>query len=273
MVKSENFFCRLIGIDTLIAFDGIIPSAADFQLRLISLIEQLNKALQEENQTAEESEALCRLLCGYFDKRLMTNQKDNALSWQRYSLMHYFYGHNQNQADSDFISQIAALLRTDSSLMFRYARKMLTLLKQVEGETDALASLSATCAPRTWLARVEAEPEPEADYFDTPATTPRLMVLIIGPFAQKWFHHANLSTTDNGHIIWMVAEHATTLANRLAHKEETHPSMAVVTLFPILADGVENSTVLTEQLTSWQFVFSSIRLSRRLPCIPVFIPV
>ncbi|MBS1203455.1 MAG: cell envelope biosis protein OmpA [Proteobacteria bacterium] len=270
MVKSENFFCRLIGIDTLISFDGIIPSAADFQLRLISLIEQFNKALQAENQTAEESEALCRLLCGYFDKRLMVNQKDNALSWQRYSLMHYFYGHNQNQADSDLTSQIAVLLRTDRSLMFRYARKMLTLLKQVEGQTDALASLSATCAPRTWLARAEAEPEPEADYFDTPATTPRLMVLIIGPFAQKWFHHANLSTRDNGHIIWMVAEHATTLATRLTHREETHPSMAVMALFPILADGVESSTVLTEQLTSWQFVFSSIRLNRRLPCIPVF---
>ncbi|WP_229694421.1 OmpA family protein [Enterobacter cloacae] len=269
-MKSENFFCRLIGIDTLIAFDGIIPSAADFQLSLISLIEQLNKALQEENQPVEECEALCRLLCGYFDNRLMDNQKDSALSWQRYSLMHYFYGHNLNQADSDLTSQIAALLLTDSSLMFRYARKMLTLLKQVEGKTDALASLSATCSRRTWLALPEPEPEPEADYFDTPATTPLLMVLIIGPFAQKWFYHANLSTSDNGHIIWMVAEHATTLANRLAHKEEAHPSMAVVTLFPIIVDGVENSTVLTEQLTSWQFVLSSIRLNRRLPCIPVF---
>ncbi|WP_148243472.1 OmpA family protein [Enterobacter asburiae] len=270
MVKSEHFFCRLIGIDTLISFDGIIPSAADFQLRLISLIEQFNKALQEENQAAEESEALCQLLCGYFDKRLMINQKDNALSWERYSLMHYFYGHTQSQADDDITSRLAALLRSDSKLIFRYARKLLTLLEQVEGQTDALTSLRATCAPRTWLMRAEADPEPEKGDEDTPATSPRLMVLITGPFARKWFHHANLSTSDNGHIVWMVAEHSTTLASRLAHAEEMHPPMATVALFPVLVDGMENSALLTEQLMSWQYAFTSIRLNRRLPCIPAF---
>ncbi|HCT3172437.1 TPA: OmpA family protein [Enterobacter asburiae] len=270
MVKSEHFFCRLIGIDTLISFDGIIPSAADFQLRLISLIEQFNKALQEENQAAEESEALCQLLCGYFDKRLMINQKDNALSWERYSLMHYFYGYTQSQANDDITSLLAALLRSDSKLIFRYARKLLTLLEQVEGQTDALTSLRATCAPRTWLMRAEADPEPEKGDEDTPATSPRLMVLITGPFARKWFHHANLSTSDNGHIVWMVAEHSTTLASRLTHAEETHPPMATVALFPVLVDGMENSALLTEQLMSWQYAFTSIRLNRQLPCIPAF---
>lgn len=268
MVKSEHFFCRLIGIDTLISFDGIIPSAADFQLRLISLIEQFNKALQEENQAAEESEALCQLLCGYFDKRLMITQKDNALSWERYSLMHYFYGYTQSQANDDITSLLAALLRSDSKLIFRYARKLLTLLEQVEGQTDALTSLRATCAPRTWLMRAEADPEPEKGDEDTPATSPRLMVLITGPFARKWFHHANLSTSDNGHIVWMVAEHSTTLASRLTHAEETHPPMATVALFPVLVDGMENSALLTEQLMSWQYAFTSIRLNRQLPCIP-----
>lgn len=270
MVKSEHFFCRLIGIDTLISFDGIIPSAADFQLRLISLIEQFNKALQEENQAAEESEALCQLLCGYFDKRLMINQKDNALSWERYSLMHYFYGYTQSQANDDITSLLAALLRSDSKLIFRYARKLLTLLEQVEGQTDALTSLRATCAPRTWLMRAEADPEPEKGDEATPATSPRLMVLITGPFARKWFHHANLSTSDNGHIVWMVAEHSTTLASRLTHAEETHPPMATVALFPVLVDGMENSALLTEQLMSWQYAFTSIRLNRQLPCIPAF---
>jgi outer membrane protein OmpA-like peptidoglycan-associated protein len=270
MVKSEHFFCRLFGIDTLISFDGIIPSAADFQLRLISLIEQFNKALQEENQAAEESEALCQLLCGYFDKRLMITQKDNALSWERYSLMHYFYGYTQSQENDDITSLLAALLRSDSKLIFRYARRLLTLLEQVEGQTDALTSLRATCAPRTWLMRAEADPEPEKGDEDTPATSPRLMVLITGPFARKWFHHANLSTSDNGHIVWMVAEHSTTLASRLTHAEETHPPMATVALFPVLVDGMENSALLTEQLMSWQYAFTSIRLNRQLPCIPAF---
>ncbi|VFS32093.1 Uncharacterised protein [Enterobacter cancerogenus] len=108
--------------------------------------------------------------------------------------------------------------------------------------------------------RAEAAPEPETGYADTPAASPRLMVLITGPFARKWFHHANLSTSDNGHIVWMVAEHSTTLASRLAHAQETHPPMATVALFPVLVDGVENSALLTEQLMSWQYVFTSIRL-------------
>lgn len=273
MVKSENLFCRLVGIDTLFSFDGIIPSAADFQLRLTSLIEQFNKLLLTENQTQAESEALCHALCCYFDKRLTSNEQNNSLSWQRYSLVHYFYGHNESEESFPLTAQLEALLKTDSEAIFRYAWKLLILLIQVEGQTETLIALrstywgryfsrarppsrTATEEPVSWVA-----PQDNAD------ASPQLMVFIIGPFAGKWFSQSDFcSSSDNG-IVWIVAEHASTLANRLAHLEKSHDEVATLAFFPLLADGFESNSLMIEQITAWQYAFSSIRLADRLPCL------
>ncbi|MEE4411158.1 MULTISPECIES: OmpA family protein [unclassified Serratia (in: enterobacteria)] len=273
MVKSETFFCRLIGIDTLFSFDGIIPSAADFQLKLTSLIEQLNKALLAENQLQTESEALCQALCGYFDKRLTNDPQNNSLSWQRYSLMHYFYGYNESKEALSLPAQLEVLLKTDSDVMFRYAWKLLTLLIQVEGQTETLVSLRSASRAR-YFSRVRpsfAPPESETTLWGTPSDTlpasPRLMVCVIGPFAGKWFSQSDLSTSNDSGIVWVVAEHATSLVKRLEHLKESHSSMATLAFFPLLADGFQNNGIMIEQITAWQYAFASTRLPEHLPCM------
>ncbi|MGQ8775458.1 OmpA family protein [Serratia sp. NA_112.1] len=272
-MKSETFFCRLIGIDTLFSFDGIIPSAADFQLKLTSLIEQLNKALLAENQLPAESEALCQALCGYFDMRLTNAPQNNSLSWQRYSLMHYFYGYNESQEAPSLPAQLEVLLKTGSDVIFRYAWKLLLLLMKEEGQTETLVSLRSASRAR-YFSRVRPHltpPEPEPTLWgsqnDTLSDSPRLMVCVIGPFAGKWFSQSDLSTSNDSGIVWVVAEHATSLVKRLEHLKESYSSMATLAFFPLLADGFQNSGIMIEQITAWQYAFSSTRLPDHLPCM------
>lgn len=43
--------------------------------------------------------------------------------------------------------------------------------------------------------------------------------------------------------------------------------MKAMAFFPIIADGFESSSVLTEQLTTWQYALTSCQLTHRLPCM------
>lgn len=54
-MKSKILFNRLVGIDMLLTFEGIISSLADFQLKITSPIEQLNNTLLSEDCAKEES--------------------------------------------------------------------------------------------------------------------------------------------------------------------------------------------------------------------------
>ncbi|MDS1916389.1 OmpA family protein [Enterobacter asburiae] len=270
MVKSEALFCRLVSIDTLFSFDGIIPSVPDFQLRLISLIEQLNKSLLVENQAPAESEALCRALCDYFDKRLSSN---NAHSWQRYSLVQYFYGFVDSKESPSLSTQVEALLSTDSETIFRYTWKLLTLVMQIEGSTAPLVSLRAAKGAR-YFSRARPEtfsPEHATASWVSPQTaaagSPRLMIFVIGPFAGKWFSQSNQSSGSENGILWVIEENANGLARRMEYLKKNNITLATMAYFPLLADGFETSSIMIEQITAWQYAFSSLHLSAPLPCM------
>lgn len=273
MVKSEALFCRLVSMDTLFSFDGIIPSAPDFQLKLISLIEQLNRALLAENQAPEESEALCQALCGYFDKRLCSNSQNNSLSWQRYSLVQYFYGFVNSEEELSLSVQMDALLNADSEIIFRYTWKLLTLVMQIEGSTDALVSLRAAKRARYFTrprSKALSSDRATASWVSQQAEaagTLRLMIFVIGPFAAKWFSQSNLSSGSENGILWVIEENANGLAKRIAYLKKNHITLATMAYFPLLADGFESSSIMIEQITAWQYAFSSIRLSNPLPCM------
>jgi len=273
MVKSEGLFCRLVSVDTLLSFNGIISSAPDFQLKLVSLIEQLNKALLAENQPSEESEALCRALCDYFDQRLSSNSENNGLSWQRYSLVHYFYGFVDKEKTLSLSAQLDDLLNADSETIFYFAWKLLTLVIQIEGSTDTLVSLRAAKRAR-YLSRTRPKTphsnQTTASWLTQQAEaegSPRLMIFVIGPFAGKWFSQSKLASGSRNGILWVIEENADDLAKRIKYLEKNHSTLAKMAYFPLLADGFESSSVMIEQITSWQYAFSSIRLSDTLPCL------
>ncbi|NEG61275.1 OmpA family protein [Pantoea agglomerans] len=269
MVKSKIFLCRLIAIDTLIAFDGVITSAADLQLRLISLIEQFNKALLVENHDETESEALCQFLCCYFDQRLTDNERGDLLHWQRYSLEPHFYGYSESRQDTALSSRLKPLLSSGNEVMFSYAWKLLKLLRQTEGQSETLVALRTAYRERHFSHRRVSQPTKQTEFFNTQhecAGTAKIMVLIIGPFARKWFRQFDLFSNDEGQIVWALADHAHTVMDRIAHIKMHHPEMAVQTYFPLLADGFENSSIMIEQMMAWLHAFKSIQLSEPLPC-------
>ncbi|TBL68515.1 OmpA family protein [Hafnia alvei] len=269
MVNSGTFFGRLISIDTLISFDGVVPSPADLQLKLISLIEQFNKALYTENQISSESESLCRALCFYFDKRLTTNKNNSPLSWQKYSLKYYFYGYS----DEKFClsDQLETLLGASSLVIFHYTWKLLTLLIQSEGEIDSLLVLRAGYQERySSQARIPSlssieETSSWATHHSVVSHAP-LYVFIIGPFAAKWFSQNHLSSTGDNSIVWMVSGYPNDLVNQLTHLDTNHHA-AAMTFFPVLSDGFENSITMIEEIRAWQFALSTTALPAQLPCL------
>jgi outer membrane protein OmpA-like peptidoglycan-associated protein len=93
------------------------------------------------------------------------------------------------------------------------------------------------------------------------------MVFVIGPFAGKWFNPSDFSASNDSSILWVVEENVTSLSKRLAHLKEHHSSMATFAFFPLLTDGVQNNGVMIEQITAWQYAFSSARLPGHLPCL------
>ena len=265
MVKSEALFNSILSIDTLIAFDGVIPSLGDFQLKLISLIEQFSHALIAENHAQEESEMLCHILCDYFDKRISTSQSGSTAAWERYSLIRYFYGYDEG--DTPVMDQLETLLTSENDAIFLFARKLLTLMAQVIGQSEKLVALRTACQGRH-IARAQyyaAQPESETPV--VVSETPRLMVFIIGPFARKWFNQSDLALSNDNAIVWSSAPTAAALAGRLEHLKQNRNPIETIAFFPVLADGFENNAVLIEQIAEWRYAFSTTPIPRRLPCL------
>lgn len=263
MVKSTTLFSRLVSIDTLIAFHGVISSADDFQLRLRSLIERLHGALLDEDEDPQRCEALCRALCGYFDHRLAREERNTALSWQRYSLVHFFYGYGEEALPLP--DQLEQLLAAGSPPVFNCAWTLLTLLIQVDGPTERLTALQTRYGRRRPLAAAAVSAWPTLP--PAPAGSPRLMVFILGPCAGKWFRHADLSSTGGGEIVLAVIESLPALLGRLDYMAEHHPHTALLAWFPLLADAFDSSEVAVERIAAWQRSFSGTRWPRRLPCM------
>ena len=263
MVKSTTLFSRLVSIDTLLAFHGIISSADDFQLRLRSLIERLHGALLDEDEDPQRSEALCRALCSYLDHRLAREERNTALSWQRYSLVHFFYGYGEEAGPLP--DQLEQLLATGSPTLFNCAWTLLTLLIQVDGQTEPLTALQTRYGQRRTAVAAAVNSWPTLP--PAPAGTPRLMVFILGPCAGKWFRHVDLSSTGGGDVVLAVIEDLPELLARLDYMAEHHPHAALLAWFPLLADAFDSSEVAVERIAAWQRSFSATRWPRQLPCI------
>lgn len=81
-MSSADIFKKILSIDTLLSFDGVIPSLSEFQLKLVTLIEQFGHALQSEGHNETEVDRLCHQICHSLDKRAGSAIKENGLSWK-----------------------------------------------------------------------------------------------------------------------------------------------------------------------------------------------
>lgn len=128
-MKSEDIFKQILSIDTLLSFNGIIPSLSGFQLKLIAQIEEFCLALKSEQHPPIEVDRLCHQLCHYLDKRTENTIKDKGLSWNGYLLLDYFYGYS-TPAPADSVS-LEALLNSDDETICQYALKILILSRNL----------------------------------------------------------------------------------------------------------------------------------------------
>ncbi|EMA9253044.1 TPA: hypothetical protein SJ155_001913 [Yersinia enterocolitica] len=128
-MKSEDIFKQILSIDTLLSFNGIIPSLSGFQRKLIAQIEAFCLTLKSEQHPPIEVDRLCHLLCHYLDKRTENTIKDKGLSWDSYLLLDYFYGYS-TPAPADNVS-LEALLNSDDAVICQYALKILVLSRNL----------------------------------------------------------------------------------------------------------------------------------------------
>ncbi|AJJ17178.1 MULTISPECIES: hypothetical protein [Yersinia] len=128
-MKSEDIFKQILIADTLLSFNGIIPSLSDFQEKLITLITEFSQTLKSEQHPPIEVDRLCHQLCHYLDKRIDSTIKDKGLNWDSYLLLDYFYGYS-TPLPTDHAS-LEALLNSDDKIIYHYAFKVLLLSRNL----------------------------------------------------------------------------------------------------------------------------------------------
>ncbi|MFP2516980.1 OmpA family protein [Buttiauxella agrestis] len=264
-MNSETCFDKIICIDTLLSFDGIIPSLPVFQAKLVALIEALSQTLLTESQPKSDINALCKAICGYLDQRVEKCLGGGLISWSGFALHHYFYGYDKERFS--LFQQLCHLLSTSSNKTHLYALRMLPLLRQLEGESlplDELLDRYATPPVRGPSTLAGLNVHGTASRYKKRAQ----VVFILGPFAEKWFSdsaHQGAVRFDN-ETIWLLAPTAQTLHDRLVKIKAQDCDTQVMAFFPILPDGYESSAYLLSRLVAWCNSFSTLRLSEPLLC-------
>lgn len=146
-MSSADIFKKILSIDTLLSFDGVIPSLSEFQLKLVTLIEQFGHALQSEGHNETEVDRLCHQICHSLDKRAGSAIKENGLSWEGYSLVHYFYGYIAPVPSES--ESLEALLNSDDATVSQFALKILALSQNLPIHDEKSLQLLARYSHRS----------------------------------------------------------------------------------------------------------------------------
>lgn len=242
-MKSETLFNRIVCIDTLLTFEGVIPSLAGFQLKLVQLIDMFSKALIAEEGEEIQTDELCKILCGYLDQHISHSLAAYGTDWQRYLLDRQFYGHDP--AAAPLSERFENLLASSKGKIFDYAYRLLILI------------------PHSLIDDIKIE-KLRLRYAVIPGVKQKLQavtnVIIIGPWAKKWF--PNPQTAEK--IRWKVAAEKDDLPKCLEQLRGSDNAAEVIAFFPVLPDGEENEALILSQIAKWRFI---AKKGEKLPCI------
>ncbi|AJJ09967.1 ompA family protein [Yersinia rohdei] len=99
-----------------------------------------------------------------------------------------------------------------------------------------------------------------------PAAQENTVILILGPYAAKWF--SNPGATDNtrfsDHATWILISDPEALQKRLKFIADHHSSAQILVFFPFLPDVYDNASIIISQLTKWQRSFATLPLQTPL---------
>lgn len=117
-----------------------------------------------------------------------------------------------------------------------------------------------------YLLRSRTQPAPQPIALVTPI---RPAILILGPYAAKWFSQQNVGDSARyaGQAAWLLISEPQDLSKRLTHIRQHSPDAPVMAFFPLLPDGHETSELMLTSLVNWQRQFSSAQTEHpRVPC-------
>lgn len=144
-MRSEKYYNKIMCIDTLLSFNGVIPSLAEFQLKVVNLIEQFSKALISEGECEQLSDDLCHIICSYLDKHISLHLNASNISWERNLLARHFYGYDKEFGS--LTDRLDIFLKKSEGNIFHYAYQLLPLILQSLGHDEKIIALISHYAP------------------------------------------------------------------------------------------------------------------------------
>ncbi|MGE4802226.1 OmpA family protein [Yersinia hibernica] len=102
-----------------------------------------------------------------------------------------------------------------------------------------------------------------------PTAQENTVILILGPYAAKWFSSAGASdnTRFSDHAVWILISEPETLQKRLKFIADNHPSAQVLVFFPFLPDVHDSTSIIISQLTKWRNSFATLPLQNPISSV------
>lgn len=156
MVETRQLIKILISIDTIISFEGIIPSYSALKNHLLRLLNLLRKALENEGVTDTQAEQLIWLIAIWLDRTILTHRNQTLSGRNDDSLEFSLFRRISNA--SEFAVRLTALLHEASEPVVHYARQIGQLYSDHPASDEALVAALARF-PVHPVARDRTQPE------------------------------------------------------------------------------------------------------------------
>lgn len=158
MVKSDFYIKKIISIDTVLSFNGIIPSFSAFQHKMLRLVRQLQICLHKENVADTDIQRLCWLIAIWLDKRAETRLDKKFYHWSDYSLEYALY--ERSSDETRFATVFTELLENASQPVKGYAGRIALLYSLLTPRNPALMAALAAIPPQPAPASRPVKPTP-----------------------------------------------------------------------------------------------------------------
>jgi outer membrane protein OmpA-like peptidoglycan-associated protein len=102
----------------------------------------------------------------------------------------------------------------------------------------------------------------------TASSPDQVIMLILGPYATKWFSQssASIDLRMSAATAWLLITSPEELEKRLNYFENQQYSTQITAFFPLLPDGHERDEIISNQLDRWIASFSRLN-THSLPCV------
>ncbi len=146
MVGSKKIYNKIISIDMLLDLDGMIPSLAELQVKLICFLQNFNDCLASEGYESDNIDTLYRAICIYLDEKISKHARNKDLSWEPYLLDNYFYGFEK---DNFSVSEkLAMLVNSKNQYFFSLAYHTSLLFSTIPKYSEEINTILTSCSHR-----------------------------------------------------------------------------------------------------------------------------